>query len=179
MNTANFVVLGDGPLRGQLESLASELRLDGSITFAGFRRDALALYSDMDVVALTSVNEGTPLTLIEAMSCGCPVVSSEVGGVVDIMGARRAASDGFCLYDHGITVPSGDDAAMARALVFAASRPKLRSEMGERGKAFVRSALSKDRLVSDVERLYRELHKGDQARSYELRLQDERLKSAG
>jgi glycosyltransferase involved in cell wall biosynthesis len=180
----HFVVVGDGPLRQQLESLASELGLSDSVTFAGFRRDALALYSDMDLVALTSVNEGTPLTLIEAMSCGRPVIATEVGGVVDIMGARRAASEGFCVWDNGITVTSGDVAAFARALAFAAVKPKLRREMGERGKGFVRASLSKDRLVDDIEALYRELHQERQDEAYELRLQDEsarapRLKSAG
>jgi glycosyltransferase involved in cell wall biosynthesis len=178
----HFVVVGDGPLRQQLESLACDLELGDSVRFAGFRRDALALYSDMDLVALTSVNEGTPLTLIEAMSCGRPVVATEVGGVVDIMGARRAALEGFCVWDNGITVASGDVAAFARALAFAAGKPKLRREMGERGKRFVSAALSKDRLVDDVEALYRELYQERQDEAYELRLQDEsarapRLKS--
>src|SRR5262249_13018460 len=140
----HFVVIGDGPLRQNLESMASRLGLERTVTFTGFRRNAMSLYSDLDLIALTSVNEGTPLTLIEAMSCGRPVIATEVGGVVDIMGARRQNSGDFCIWDHGITVPSRDAGALARALVYAARRPGLRREMGQRGRAFVRAALSRD-----------------------------------
>lgn len=152
-----FVVIGDGHLRGELEQLAGQLGISDRVTFTGFREDAISLYRDLDLVALTSLNEGTPLTLIEAMNCGRAVVATEVGGVVDLMGARRTVADGFSIWDHGLTAPSRDASAFARALGFLIERPELRREMGQRGRAFVRARLSKDRLVSDVEQLYREL----------------------
>jgi len=133
------------------------------------------------LIALTSVNEGTPLTLIEAMSCGRPVVATNVGGVVDIMGARRGDLESLSIWEHGLTVPSGDAGALARALVYAAQRPELRREMGRRARAFVRAALSKERLVRDVEGLYRDLtgaHREFQTGCYELSLIDDGLKSA-
>ncbi len=60
------------------------------------------------MVALTSVNEGTPVTLVEAMRSGRAVLSTEVGGVVDILGSRGASIEGFTVWDNGVTVPSGN-----------------------------------------------------------------------
>jgi len=156
-----FVVVGDGHLRAETETRARELGVTDRVIFTGFRQDATSLYADLDVVALTSLNEGTPLTLIEAMCCGRPVISTEVGGVVDVMGARQASLDGFTVWDHGVTVPSRDASAFSRALRYLIENPDRRREMGERGRAFVTSRLSKDRLISDIESLYRELIKVD------------------
>ena len=152
-----LVIIGDGHLRGELEGLARQLGISERVLFTGFREDAISLYPNLDLVALTSLNEGTPLTLIEAMSCGRAVVATEVGGVIDLMGARQAVSDGLSIWEHGVTVPSGNTEAFARALQFLTERPMLRQEMGERGRAFVRGRLSKDRLVEDIKKLYREL----------------------
>lgn len=152
-----FVIIGNGHLRENLERQARELSIADRVVFAGFRDDATSLYADLDLVVLTSLNEGTPLTLIEAMSSGRAVASTEVGGVVDVMGERREARDGFSIWDHGVTAPSQDVEAFARALTFLIERPGLCREMGERGRAFVRRHLSKERLVSDVEEVYRRL----------------------
>jgi glycosyltransferase involved in cell wall biosynthesis len=152
-----FVVVGDGHLRNRLESRVRELSIRDKVVFTGFRADALSLYSEFDFVVLTSLNEGTPLSLIEAMGCGRAVAATEVGGVVDIMGERRNWQDGFCIWDHGVTVPSRDVEAFARALVFLAQKPELRRQMGDRARTFVRSRLSVERLIRDVETLYRNL----------------------
>jgi glycosyltransferase involved in cell wall biosynthesis len=161
---SRFVIVGDGHLRADIEVKARDLGVAGKTVFTGFRKDATSLYADFDIVALTSLNEGTPLTLIEAMSCGRPVVTTEVGGVVDIMGSRRESLDGFTVWDHGVTAPSQGTEAFAGALRFLIERPGLRREMGERGRAFVRTKLSRNRLVSDIETLYRELI-GDEVRA--------------
>lgn len=153
---ARYLVIGDGHLRGELESLAAQLGMTERVVFLGFRDDVMSLYASLDMVALTSLNEGTPLTLIEAMSNGRPVVSTEVGGVCDLMGRRLASLDGCSVWDHGITVPSRDTEAFARAVRYLSERPELRSEMGKRGQAFVHSRLSKERLVRDTETLYME-----------------------
>jgi glycosyltransferase involved in cell wall biosynthesis len=154
---AKFVLIGDGHLRAELEARGRALELAGTLLFAGFRRDVLSLYEDLDVVALTSLNEGTPLTLIEGMAAGCALASTEVGGVADLMGARQAGLDGFTIWDHGITAPSGEAATFARGLRYLLERPALRQAMGERGRAFVHARLSKERLTQDIEALYREL----------------------
>jgi glycosyltransferase involved in cell wall biosynthesis len=154
---ARFVIIGDGQLRADMERQSRDLGIADRVSFTGFRKDAASLYADLDLVALTSLNEGTPLTLIEALASGRAVAATEVGGVVDIMGGRRETQNGFAVWDHGATAPSKDPEAFARALKFLIERPQLRREMGERGRAFVESRLSKERLVSDVENVYREL----------------------
>jgi len=152
-----LVIVGDGHLRAEIERKADELGVADNILFTGFREDAIALYADFDIVALTSLNEGTPLTLIEAMGCGRPIASTEVGGVVDVMGERKASQDGFSIWDHGVTAPSRDAGAFARALRFLIERPALRRQMGERGRSFVQANLSRVRLISDIESIYRSL----------------------
>lgn len=151
------VVIGDGHLRADLERQARDLSIADRVVFAGFNQDVTSIYANLDLVVLTSLNEGTPLTLIEAMGCGRAIASTAVGGVVDVMGERRETRDGFTIWDHGVTAPSQDVEAFARALSFLIERPELRREMGERGRAFVRTRLSKERLVSDVEEVYRGL----------------------
>ncbi|MER3423155.1 MAG: hypothetical protein C4293_07930 [Nitrospiraceae bacterium] len=151
---ARYVIIGDGHLRSELESLAARLGITDRVVFLGFRDDVMSLYSNLDIVSLTSLNEGTPLTLIEAMSCGRPVVSTEVGGVCDLMGRKQASFDGFSVWSHGLTVPSRDTAAFVRAVRYLSERPELRGEMGKRGSEFVRNNLSKERLVRDMETLY-------------------------
>jgi glycosyltransferase involved in cell wall biosynthesis len=152
-----FVIVGDGHLRAELEAQARAAGLDGSVIFTGFRGDAASLYADFDIAALTSLNEGTPLALIEAMGCGCAAASTEVGGVADLMGRRRETLDGFTVWDHGVTAPSRDVETFTKGLKYLIERPRLRREMGERGRAFVSSRLSKGRLVGDIENLYRGL----------------------
>jgi glycosyltransferase involved in cell wall biosynthesis len=158
-----FFIIGDGHLRNELEELAGELQITDRVIFTGFRDDATALYQGLDLVALTSLNEGTPLTLIEAMSNGRAVVATEVGGVVDILGRRQEQRDGFTLWEHGASAPSRDAEAFARALCHLLARADLRQTMGERGRNFVRASLSRDRLVRDIEALYRELIYGQQS----------------
>src|SRR5215475_14765195 len=154
---AHLAVVGDGHLRAELEARARAAGLGDRVIFTGFRDDAASLYADFDIAALTSLNEGTPLTLIEAMSCGCAVASTEVGGVSDLMGRRREALGGFTVWDHGVTAPSRDVEAFTSGLRYLIERPRLRREMGERGRAFVSSRLSKERLVGDIENLYCDL----------------------
>lgn len=153
----HFVLIGDGHLRPVLEAQAKRLGIERSVSFTGFRRDVQSLYADLDIVALTSLNEGTPLTLIEGMNAGCAVAATEVGGVVDLLGARKANIGRVTVWEHGVTAPGGDAAAFAEGLKYLIARPALRREMGARGRVFVRSRLSKERLIGEIEELYRGL----------------------
>jgi glycosyltransferase involved in cell wall biosynthesis len=155
---AHLAVVGDGHLRAELEAQAMATGVGGRVIFTGFCDDAGSIYADFDIAALTSLNEGTPLTLIEAMSCGCALAATEVGGVVDLMGGRRETLDGFTVWDHGVTAPSRDVAAFTNGLRFLIERPKLRREMGARGRDFVSSRLSKERLIGDIGVLYCDLY---------------------
>lgn len=141
-----FVVIGDGALRQSLEEQARSLGLASRVIFAGGRRDPEYFYPALDIVALTSLNEGTPLTLIEAMANARPVVATSVGGVVDLLGA-----------DRGIAVTPRDEEAFAAALLKLANDKQLRHDIGARGHDFVQRNYRKERLVEDIKHLYREL----------------------
>jgi glycosyltransferase involved in cell wall biosynthesis len=87
-----FVIIGDGHMRPVLEARAKELGIEEKVSFLGNREDPDVFYAGLDVVALTSRNEGTPLSLIEAMANRKAVVSTAVGGVVDLLGDRSQES---------------------------------------------------------------------------------------
>jgi glycosyltransferase involved in cell wall biosynthesis len=166
---ARFVVIGDGALRSKLEQQAASLGLTEDVVFTGSRRDMESVYPALDIVALTSRNEGTPLTLIEAMANARPVIATAVGGVVDLLGSPVRTGSGsdrpstqesnlqFQICERGITVPSQDAAAFAAGLARLATDTTLRRETGERGLQFVVSNYSTERLVNDMKNLYAEL----------------------
>jgi glycosyltransferase involved in cell wall biosynthesis len=160
-NAARFVIYGDGGDRASLEQRAGK-----NVAFAG-TRPAAQIYDSLDIAALTSRNEGTPLALIEAMACGRPVISTAVGGVVDLLGGveERVTGDGatFEIRERGITAASDDDAGFAAGLARLLRDEALRNALAENGKAYVRKAHSKERLVADMIRLYRGLAAADHA----------------
>jgi glycosyltransferase involved in cell wall biosynthesis len=162
-----FVVIGDGSLRVELEGHARALGLSDDVKFAGLRDDPENFYPALDVVALTSRNEGTPLTLIEAMANARPAVATAVGGVVDLLGGvqelelRRPHPWRIC--ERGIQVRPGDPEAFADALTRLVADEGLRTTLGERGRDHVERHYSVERLVSDVLRLYEELAFGTAA----------------
>lgn len=161
----HLVIVGDGHLRPSLEARARDLGVFDDITFTGFREDVDLLYATFDVAALTSLNEGTPLTLIEAMRAGVPIAATEVGGVSDIMGERREGGDSFSVWAHGVTAASLDVEGFAAGIRWLLAHPERRCAMGAAGEAFVQQRLSKDRLIRDIETLYRNLranHEPDQ-----------------
>ncbi len=159
-----LALVGDGHLRETLAACGTRHGLRGRLHFLGFRDDMPAVYGDLDVVALTSLNEGTPLTLLEAFACSRPVAATAVGGVVDILGARTKEHPGFTVWEHGVTAESRDADGFAAGLRHLLARPGLRADMGRAGRAFVRGKMGKARLVRDVEALYGELLDGRPAK---------------
>jgi glycosyltransferase involved in cell wall biosynthesis len=141
----HFVVVGDGELRPALEEEAASLR--DRAHFLGWRRDLPVIYADSDVVVLTSVNEGTPVALIEAMASGKSVVATRVGGVPDIV------RDG----ETGIVVEPHNADALTAAVQELLRDPVTRERFGMAGRPSVRERFDKRRLIEDVTRLYDEL----------------------
>ncbi|MFN6962570.1 MAG: glycosyltransferase [Pyrinomonadaceae bacterium] len=152
-----FAVVGDGHLKRELAAQARRLGIEKSVAFLGNRTDIAAVYAALDIVALTSLNEGTPLSLIEAMAAGRPVISTGVGGVVDLLGEPVEARGDFTVCERGVRVDSRDPAAYAGALVYLARRPELRLELADTGQRFVEAEYSKERLIGDIKALYRDL----------------------
>jgi glycosyltransferase involved in cell wall biosynthesis len=112
-------------------------------------------------VALTSRNEGTPLTLVEAMANARPVIATAVGGVIDLLGEpiSTAANQPFQLRERGISISSDDALGFASGLRRLIDDPALRRETGARGLQFVTAHYSKERLLQDIEDLYADLVK--------------------
>jgi glycosyltransferase involved in cell wall biosynthesis len=157
--TVRFVIVGDGGLRKTLERRSASLGLDRDMVFTGSRRDLEDVYPALDIVALTSRNEGTPLTLIEAMANARPVIATAVGGVVDLLGEPISAdpNQSFKLRERGISVSSDDAEAFAAGIRRLIEDPTLRRESGARGLHFVTAHYSKERLLKDIAQLYAEL----------------------
>jgi glycosyltransferase involved in cell wall biosynthesis len=171
-----FIVIGDGLLRESLDHQKQLLGLDKDVIFVGGRKDPEFFYPALDVVALTSHNEGTPLTLIEAMANARPVVSTNVGGVVDLLG--DVIEDGpYRVCSRGISVPAGDEEAFVAALSRIIRDRSLRQELGERGLEFVEVNYSKERLFEDIKGLYSELMNDGRVADRELRVADFRANS--
>jgi glycosyltransferase involved in cell wall biosynthesis len=145
--SVKFLIVGDGELRDELEGQSRELGIDDRVEFLGWRHDLPRVYADLDLVALSSYNEGSPVALIEAMAAGRAVLSTDVGGVSDVV------SDGV----NGILVPPRDPEAMAEAFVGLLSGGPSLSSMGASGREAVYPKYSIDRLVSDVGGIYSDL----------------------
>ncbi len=152
-----FVIVGDGHLRAGLESEASKRRIENAIHFLGNRADVDNIYAGLDIVALTSLNEGTPLSLIEAMASRRAVISTSVGGVVDLLGETNETHDGFNVCERGVGVVPNSAEGFRNGLIYLVKNEKLRESIASRGGDFAASTYSKDRLVADIRKLYRDL----------------------
>jgi glycosyltransferase involved in cell wall biosynthesis len=144
---ALLLLVGDGDDRARLEEEAFRLGLARHCLFLGYQEDVAPWYAACDAVVLTSANEGTPVSVIEALAAGRPVVATSVGGVPDVV---AEGIDGFL-------VEPGDTVALAERLERLATDGRLRAELGERGRARALSRYSVARLVEDVDVLYRSL----------------------
>ena len=156
LSRVRFVLFGIGGDRAMLEERARAMNLD-NVLFAGFTEDAKEIYGAIDIVALTSRNEGMPLTLIEGMANGKPVVSSAVGGVVDLLGSVERREEPFEVRERGLTVASDDDAAFTAALVRLLDNAGLRRTLAERGRDHVLQTHGKQRYTETIRELYRQL----------------------
>ena len=146
IDRAVLLLVGDGEERPTLESLARTLGVEAAIRFAGWRRDLEQIYAALDVVVLTSNNEGTPVALIEGLAAGRPCIATAVGGVPDVV-------------ENGVTgllVPPNDVAVFAAAIKRLAADPTARHRMGAAGRTKVTAAYSIERLVRDLDAMYRD-----------------------
>jgi glycosyltransferase involved in cell wall biosynthesis len=141
------LIAGDGERREELEALTRRLQLQEHVRFLGWRRDLPTLYAATDVFVLTSRNEGTPVALIEAMASGVPGVSTDVGGVADVIPDA----------DLGIRVRDGDPTGIAAAVNTVLDDDERRTRMGQRARAHVLARYTLDRLVTDIATVYRNL----------------------
>jgi len=140
-----FLIVGDGERRAELEEMAAELGLADAVRFTGWRADLPVIYADLDVVVIASRNEGTPVSIIEAMAAGVPVVSTAVGGVPDLL----------CEGKFGELVEPEDAAALAEGIQKALRRGK--DDRVDMARQWAYDQYGGARLIDDIRTLYREL----------------------
>jgi glycosyltransferase involved in cell wall biosynthesis len=142
-----FLVVGDGELREELRDSAEGRALGDRLVWAGLRRDIPDVCFASDVVVLTSDNEGTPVSLIEAQAAGIPVVSTDVGG------ARTVVEDGV----NGRVLDPEDESGMADAIAEILEDPDLARRFADAGRTSSLSRFTLARLVDDIDALYTRL----------------------
>ena len=145
---ARFLIVGDGPRRQLLEQLAGELQIGGAVRFVGIRPDVPELLSLMDVVLLTSHVEANPVSILEALAVGRPVVATRVGSVAEMV------LDG----ETGYLVEPADEAAMAGRVVELFGSPQQGAALGAAGREHVVAHGSLERMVEGYEKLLAELY---------------------
>jgi glycosyltransferase involved in cell wall biosynthesis len=145
--SCRFLLVGDGDRRAELEAEARRLGLGDRVLFLGWRADLDRLYADLDVVALTSKNEGSPVALIEAMGAGRPVVSTCVGGVPDVV------TDGVT----GLLVPHGDAEGLAASIVRLLREPETAARLSQRAREIIEARYAAPILLRNMDQLYSSL----------------------
>jgi len=142
-----FVFVGDGELRAELEQRAAAAGLADRVVFAGWQTEMPAVYAELDVLALTSANEGTPVTVIEALAAGVPVVATAVGGVPDVISDRET----------GLLVPRGRADLLAEGILEVVGDPERARGWARAGQKAVLERYSLHRLGEDMAAIYTDL----------------------
>jgi glycosyltransferase involved in cell wall biosynthesis len=144
---SRLVIAGEGLQREIMQRQIAELGIVQQVRMLGVRSDVPRLLAASDIALLTSLNEGIPLTLIEAMAAGLPVVATNVGGVGEVV------EDGV----SGFLATAADPAALAGKALRLAIDPELRSRMGQSGRARAHALFSESRMLAEYRRLYEEM----------------------
>jgi sugar transferase (PEP-CTERM/EpsH1 system associated) len=142
--TLQVALIGDGPERGALETLARELGMQESVFFLGHRENVTELLPGLDAFVLPSVSEGLSNTLLEAMAARVPVMATRVGGNAEVIGAPT----------EGILIASGDERALQEGLLRLALDAELRAAFAAAGRARVETQFSMAAMIASYERFY-------------------------
>jgi glycosyltransferase involved in cell wall biosynthesis len=142
----SLMIVGNGPLRSELESQVEELGLSGDVSFLGHREDVYDLLSSFDIFVLPSEFEGLPFALLEAMAARRPIIASDVDGI----------GDAIVDEENGLLVPSKDPGALAAALERLVGEDRLRQELGNNARSAV-ARFDLPRMIARTEELYESL----------------------
>jgi len=147
---AQLILVGDGPERQRVELLVDKLGLRRNVLLTGYRRDVVDFLRCSDTLVLCSEIESAPLTLLEGMSSGLPVIATGVGGVPEIVADGR----------NGFLVPPKSPGALAEKILELASDKELRLRMGEEARRTVLERFTADKVVPKYEEIYRSVVSG-------------------
>jgi len=158
-----FLIIGDGELQQCLKKYSKSLGLQNKIIFYGWEKDIQKVYADLDILALTSMNEGTPVSIIEAMASEVPVITTGVGGVKDLLGdfdPNQNGYKGFRLCERGILCPKNEPTIFADGIEYMInSRVDRNHPMVKKARLHVLNNYSEKKLISNMESLYLHLLK--------------------
>jgi glycosyltransferase involved in cell wall biosynthesis len=145
-----FAFVGDGPLRDEVTGLATERGILDKIVITGIRPDVPRILAASDLFVLSSIWEGMPLSLLEAMAAGCPAVATDVGGVAEVLDRGRV----------GLMVPPNDPAALAQAIGECLDHPARASQRAAAAQEFAEQKYGMETMIRKWEEVYlRELRK--------------------
>jgi glycosyltransferase involved in cell wall biosynthesis len=144
---AHILIVGEGPLRSEIEKQLADLGITDRVHLLGDRADASQLVSGLDLLVLASLHEGLPNAVMEAMVAGVPVVATAVGG------AKELVRDG----DTGYLAPPADSAALAERMLFALGDEANRTRITDAARGHIEASFGMQRMVESVEKLYDEV----------------------
>jgi glycosyltransferase involved in cell wall biosynthesis len=142
--SARLLIAGDGSLRSDLEQQCRDLALEPNVVFLGARTDIPEVLAAFDVFVLSSVHEGVPLSVIEAMAAGKPIIATDVGGLRLLVKPHV----------NGLLVPSSDSRALGEAMIELAGNASLRQEMGNQGARLARDSFSVKSMIDRYQQIY-------------------------
>ena len=154
LTRVKFLVVGDGPLRQDITKASHSW---GNLQFVGWQKDMKPILSAADIALLTSLNEGTPAFLIEAMAAGKPFISTAVGGVSDLAKPPAKEISSHCRMAANGFLTSADPEVIVSCIEELAASPDLAREMGAAGRSFVLANYGQDRLAGELTELYQGL----------------------
>ncbi|KON27197.1 hypothetical protein AC481_05560 [miscellaneous Crenarchaeota group archaeon SMTZ-80] len=139
-----FLIVGEGELRRELENLVKELKIEQKVVFTGFRKDINKILSVLNILVLSSLREGQPMVLLEAMAAGKPVIATNIEGLDETI------IDGVT----GILVPPKDPASLAKVIASLLQNRDKAEKMGQAGRSIVEERFNITARVKEYERLY-------------------------
>jgi glycosyltransferase involved in cell wall biosynthesis len=145
---AQFLIVGDGPLRRELQTLAANLNIAQNVFFLGWRRDVSKMLAVMDIFCLSSLWEGMPFVVLEAMAMAKPVITTKVRGINEVVENHKT----------GIVVPLNNPGALAEACIFVLDNGELAAKMGEAGRRKFEQMFTVERMIDKYQRLYLEFY---------------------
>jgi GT2 family glycosyltransferase/glycosyltransferase involved in cell wall biosynthesis len=157
-----FTIIGGGELRDDLEYFCIQQGISEHVRFCGWIKDIQYVYADLNTLVLTSINEGTPVSIIEAMASSVPVVSTDVGGIKDLLGGTTGslASNGFKICERGLLLTKNDPQSLSNSIRYIIDNlDTIDRRIVSHAREFVVSDYNQDRLVHDIRSLYFKLLK--------------------
>jgi glycosyltransferase involved in cell wall biosynthesis len=146
IGTARLIIVGDGPLGDELKLMASELGISDHVLFAGFQRNVSACIRGLDVFVLSSLHEGVPISLLEAMSMGIPVVCTRVGGIPEVITHNH----------NGLLVEPDDANSLAAAVMRISADSAFARMLAKNARSTLLNELSLESCLAGTISLYRE-----------------------